>query len=215
MLKLKEVKDLINNGVYELLKTYGYEFKRTKNEFVTHTGECNFIYYLTFTNWSSHISITAYSFIRHIEIESTYGKLIGESWKDNWTVGGEICSIKHTPDGKKQINEDCTIRISNSNDIKTTMKTLEGYFLHISLPFFEKYHTIEKIDELYNEPPFDEMPVLVQRTLADQCMKGLIIAKIIKRKNYSQLVKTFDSLINSLDSKQSKEEYEKLKQKIG
>lgn len=56
------------------------------------------------------------------------------------------------------------------------------------------------IDKLYNEPPFENMPVLVQRTLADQCMKGLIIAKLIGRVNYNQLVITFDKLIMTLDN---------------
>lgn len=60
-------------------------------------------------------------------------------------------------------------------------------------------------------PPFDEMPVFVQRTLADRCMKGLIIAKLTNRGNYNDLVTTFDKLIKLQDTPGILEQYETTK----
>jgi hypothetical protein len=70
-------------------------------------------------------------------------------------------------------------------------------FFDIALPFYKKYSNLLVIDSLFNDPPYNEMPVLVQRTGGDRCMKGLIMAKLVERENYFELVKSFDDFIDN------------------
>ncbi len=192
---IKQLKDEINGRLYSYVNKLGFGFNKTNNEFIKSEDGYDLLFYLIYTKWTSCVTVTAYAYIRHKEVEKIYTKLIGGRWKANWTLGNEICKIKNSPDGRKEVNEDCTICIESNQDITNAIKVLQDFFNSIALPFYENYTKLSQIDLLYNEPPFEEMPVLVQRTLGDQCMKGLIVAKLIKRKNYDELVAIFDRLI--------------------
>lgn len=93
MLKLKVAKEAINNGLNEIVKNSGFQLRKSNSEFILSNLNADYIYYLIYTKWSSHISITPYAYIRNKTIEQIYGKIINEKRKSNWTLGSDISTI--------------------------------------------------------------------------------------------------------------------------
>lgn len=212
MLILRDIKDQINNGLMNVANEKGFKLLKSSSQFVKTIDGYEYIFYMIYTKWTNYFTLSTYAYIRCIEIEKLYSKLIGGNWKENWTLGNEICKIKNTPDGRKEINSDCVINVHDEKDVISAILRLNEYFLGVAMPFYEKYGNLKIIDKLFNEPPFDHIPVLVQRTLADQCMKGLIIAKFSQRKNYNELVSIFDRLIEIPENNSVRQEYELVKE---
>ena len=83
---------------------------------------------------------------------------------------------------KTQYNQKDRFKIFSLNDIdKIINKTLNLIYKY-GLNYIEKYSNIKSIDNLYNKNPFDYN--LNCSGLNTHCIIGLILAKLLKNKNY-------------------------------
>ncbi|MFT3676832.1 MAG: hypothetical protein QM781_13145 [Chitinophagaceae bacterium] len=213
MLNISSAKRIINEGLYNRLGIGEIKCFKSKNEFTLIEKENDKIFYLMYVKWGAFISISPYGYIRNKVIEKKYGDILGEDWSGNWTVGGNVGEIDSDIDGVQQARKFYHIDIETEADCLKAIDLLVSYY-NRCIPFFEKYSEITMLNRLVNESSADQIPVLVCGTLADKCMKGLIISGILGGKGLHSLVNSYDSVIQSLNDKNTTKRYLKVRKAI-
>jgi hypothetical protein len=140
-------------------------------------------------------------------LETIIGKL-----RYRKTIGQEIGRIYKSPDGRAVVNGDMTIWLRQNEDVESAIETLEWYYNDIAKPYFERYDTLDAIDDIINNPPFDHCPAHVGGNFDERCMKGLIVARLVDNPNYDQLVATYDEAIKETENSMSIENYHKVRE---
>ena len=64
----------------------------------------------------------------------------------------------------------------------------------LALEYIKRYSTIEAVDKLYNQPPFDEYNPNCS-SLTHRCFIGLIAAKLVNNPEYDHLKKVYSAII--------------------
>jgi len=205
----KEIKAEIGLQLSEKLRGNGFVYKKTNNEFVSSKIDCTFIFNMLLTAWSDHFSLDVRLYVSHKKVESIYENIIGKSHR--LTIGNTIDRIFKSPDGREITNGDMSILLIQEEDIEASVETLERYYNDIAKPYFEKYQSIEALDDIINNPPFDYSPADVGVSLDNRCMKGLIVARLIDSTKYEDLVATYDEAIKRTMNTTSIENYYKVR----
>ena len=118
----------------------------------------------------------------------------------------EIDRIYGSPDGRGG-NKDLSIWIYEDNQLDEAMRKLLSYYTDIALPYFNRYHSLQKIDDIINNPPFDHNPAHVGGAFDNRCMKGLIVAKMVGSPEFDKLVKVYDEEIKGTLDEESIQNY--------
>ena len=209
-LKAKQIKELIAFGLTDLFEKDGFVYKKTINQFEKKEDDYTSIFNILQTAWSNHISISIRLNISQKQIENIYEKIVGKSHK--LSIGNTIDRIYASPDGRKVVNGDLTINIYFDDDVEASVESLENYYNTIAKPYFEKYQTLNAIDDIMNHPPFEHNPAHVGGSFDKRCMKGLIVARLVNNPEYEALVNTYDEAIKRTMDKESIENYHKVRE---
>lgn len=163
------------------------------------------------TAWNLSYSLSIRLWISQKQIEDIYESIVGKS--HGLTFGEEhIERIYYSPDGREIVKGDgLGIWLVNDEDVYNSTETLKTYYYKIAKPYFNKFTTLEAIDDFINNPPFEYSPAYVGAFLDDRCMKGLIAAKLVNNPNFKQLVGIYDELIKETESEESINNYRKVK----
>ena len=162
------------------------------------------------TYWTNYYSLDIRLFINQKKIEDVYEPIVGKSYKQ--TLGAEIGVIYSSSDGRKVTNDSLHLLLEKDEDIPEVVNTLKKYYELIAKPYFEKYSTLEAIDDIMNNPPFEHNPAHVGGTFANRYMKGLIVAKLVDNLNYENLVSTYNEAIKRTMNEESIEAYHKVRE---
>lgn len=209
-IKAKEVKESIASGLMKVFLPDGFNYKKTNNQFEKIKGDYTSIFNLLITGWSNHFSIEVRLYISQKQIEKIYETIVGKSHK--LTLGNTINRIYASPDGREVVNGNLSVNLYFDEDIEAAVETLENYYNTIAKPYFEKYQDLKSIDDIMNNPPFENNPAHVGGIFADRCMKGLITARLVDNPNYEQLVMTYDEAIKGTMNTDSIEKYYKVRE---
>ncbi len=209
-LKAKQIKELIAFGLTDLFEKDGFVYKKTINQFEKKEDDYTSIFNILQTAWSNHISISIRLYISQKQIENIYEKIVGKSHK--LSIGNTIDTIYASPDGRKVVNGDLSINIYFDDDVEAAVESLENYYNTIAKPYFEKYQTLNAIDDILNNPPFEHSPANAGLGLDERCMKGLIVARLVDNPNYEKLVNTYDEAIKRTMNEESIGNYQKVKE---
>lgn len=206
----KNIKETISLQLGEKLIADGFVYKKTNNEFICKHGGFTYIFNLLQSSWSDHHSLDVRLYISQKDIEDIYEKIIGKSHK--LTIGNEIGRIFRSPDGREVINADLSILLVHDEDVMAAVETLEGYYKRIAKPYFDKYKSLDALDNIINNPPFEYCPAHVGGSFDNRCMKGLIVAKLVNNPEYENLVAIYDEAIKETMNTESIENYYKVRE---
>lgn len=209
-LKSNGLKEKIALGVSKELITGGFIYKKAKNEFILSRLGLSFIFNILQTAWSNHFTLSLRLYISHTPVEAVYKNILGHS--DGLTIGNTLERISKSPDGKQIVNGSMFITIYQELDIEPAIETLIHYYNEFAKPYYLRYQTLEALDDIINNPPFDYCPAHVGGGFADRCMKGLIVARLVKNLNYENLVQTYDEAIKETMNSESIENYYKVRE---
>src|ERR1700722_2850299 len=208
--KTKEIKELIAKRLGIALARDGFIYNKTLNEFRCVKGDYTYIFNLLQNSWSDHYSIDVRLALSQKEIESILENIIGKL-RHKYTFWRELGRIYKSPDGRQVVNCNLAIIILFYEDVYAAIETLERYYETIAKGYYEKYNSLEAIDDIMNNPPFDHSPAHVGGVLDNRCMKGLIVAKLIRNHNYDKLVEIYDEEIKRTMNTESMENYYKVR----
>lgn len=194
ILKAPEIKEKIAIPLIGKLSTDGFVYKKTTNEFVCRKGDYSYIFNLEQVAWTDSYSIDVNLYISQKQIEGILEKIIGKL-RHKITLGQEIGRIYKSPDGREVINGDLPIWLREDEDVEAAIESLKWYYSDIARPYFGRFNSLEEIDDIINNPPFNHCPAYVGGLFSNRCMKGLIVARLVDNPNYEQLVSIYDEAI--------------------
>jgi len=204
--KANEIKEKIAFELRDKLSKDGFIYNKTKNEFKCQKGDYTYIFNLLQTSWSDHHSVDVRLAISQKQIETILENIIGKL-RYKYTFWRDIARIYKSPDGRQIVNGNLAILLIQDADIEAGVDTLEGYYENIAKPYFERYNSLEAIDDILNNPPFQHSPAHVGGNFDDRCMKGLIAARLVGNPKYDELVAIYNEEIKGTMNSQSIENY--------
>ena len=208
--KSKDIIKRIASGISEIMDQSDFIYKKTKNEFIRNINKDYFSFNMGLYSFGNEYSLNIQLRISNNRIEDLLEKIIGKSHRI--TLGNTIERIAKSPDGRKIINGSMFITLIQEEDIDSAIETLERYFTTIAKPYFAKYRTLEAIDDILNNAPFEHCPADVGGNFDHRCMKGLIVSRLVDNPQHNHLVSTYDEAIKETMNTQSIENYYKVRE---
>jgi hypothetical protein len=190
-LKSQEIKDRISSELNLKFITEGFTYKKSSNDFKRSVGNYTYFFCIDQLAWSDHFSINVRIYISQKHIEDILEKILGKQ-RNRLTLGGNIATIKFSPDGRAIVNESLGIILLFEEDIDAATETLYQYYTDIAKPFFARYNRLEAIDDIINNEPYNHIPAHVSGNCDSRCMKGLIVAKLVNNPRYNELVAIYN-----------------------
>lgn len=209
--KANEIKEKIALQLEDRLAKDRFVYKKTKNEFKNQIGDYIYMFILEQVSWSDHYSIKVNLAISQNKIEAILEKIIGK-FRHQYTFWQDIARVYKSPDGRQVVNGNLAILLIQNEDIDAAVETLERYYENIAKPYFERYNSLEAIDNIMNNPPFEHCPADVGNGFDGRCMKGLIVARLVNNPKYDDLVAIYDEEIKGTMNAKSIENYYKVRE---
>jgi len=210
-LKASEVKEKLSVGIGKELLNKGFVYKKGDNEFRRQEKDFTYIFNIEQVTWSDSYSLHVRLYISEKKIESTLERIIGKL-RHKITLGQEIGRIYRRTDGKKVINGDLSIWLREDQDVEAAIESLSWYYRDIAVVYFNKYSSLEALDNIMNNPPFDHCPADVGGNFDDRCMKGLIVARLVNNPRYEELGAICDEAIKGTMNNESIDNYNKVRE---
>ena len=92
----------------------------------------------------------------------------------------------------------CEFPLASEYDVAPTSEALVNVFQEVALPYFERFSTLEAVDVELNESPLERT---VNRALPWlRCSTGIIVAKLVGRAGYHNLVETYRGVLAKVDA---------------
>lgn len=210
-MKSTEVKERVASGFGKLLKEDGFVYKKTKNLFLSQREEFDYFFIIEQLSWSDHFSINVHLAISQKKIENILEKIICNV-RDKYTFWQDIARIYKSPDHRQIINGNLVVLLFQDEDVEATVESLEGYYENIARPYFKRYESLEAIDDIMNNPPYEYCPADIGGGFDNRCMKGLIVARLVNNPNYNNLLNIYDEEIKGTMNEKSIENYYKVRE---
>jgi len=136
------------------------------------------------------VTIEPYIYIHNKPIEKIYARITTREIEyilDNITIGNKLADLLANPSGKYMVrNQSLNLFLYSENDINEIAQKLMGYFQEDVLPYFEKYATWKGLDDVFNNNlSYNTVHCLIE---PERSIRGLILAKLIGRKDLNELI---------------------------
>ncbi len=198
---MNKIKEYVISDVSKYLTEYNFEWQKSNQQFIQKNKEYDCIFYVVITFWNDYVSIEPFAYINWKKVENSYSKIIKVEGRAKYTIGGNSGIIKHGLennfiDNKKAIS----FTVSSVDEANTTIDHLKEIIDFLLESFYKKYNSLIEIDNLFNSPKNAALQGLIFGSYQDHCIKGLILAKLVKRDDYISLVIEYDKLIKKMES---------------
>lgn len=193
-LKTPEIKERIAQELTPKLTGEGFVYKKGNNEYKWIDGNFTFIFRIELVSWSDHYSINVQLEISQSQIEHIEKTILGKR-RQNVTIGADVGRVKLSPDGRKIVNGGLGIILSFEGDVDAAIESLLDYYKTIAKPYFIKYNSLLALDDIINNEPFEHCPAHVGGMFYERCIKGLIVAKLIRNPRYDELERIYNVAI--------------------
>jgi hypothetical protein len=189
MIKLKELTKVLTSGLQAEMDAHGFEFKRGHFQKTDLSKNIKYVFSVGALRWSYGFEVTPYVQITFGEVEKILIDLGVVDKNYSVTIGNETGNIATSKDGSVIGTKEERFVISEDKDIEKVIRELKRVFRQIALPYYEKYNTLQILDKILNDIP---LQVCVHAPfLPSKRMNGLVVAKLIKRSNYEELVSIY------------------------
>lgn len=198
-----KIKEIYLKSVNDFFENEGFKLKKSENSFEKNNGNgCLFKFKCLFHKRSYETAIEILINIIHSETEKIYRKVT--KFDTEGTIGNQLFTIINNPDGemKSHYKEKDVFTVSNEDEMIEAVKLTKKYFFEVANPYYLKYGSLESIDKILNED-IDKMSV--------HCVpwrfrgpKGIIVAKLVKRSNYDELVKVYSKKMEKTNPEDKK-----------
>jgi len=211
MKESKELKLAVFNCLCPELAKHGFSLKVAKSRFIRQRGEVTDIFQLVCLDGKPGYRIQPNTGVRIERVEEIFHQTSGfesKHQKDTATMGNSV-GIFLTGDSRS-----CEFLLVKESEVASVAEKIANVFRGFALPYFEQWGSLATIDTELNDKPGERTH---QRPLAwERCATGIIVAKLIGRSDYEQLVsfytdvmtqnskgfylKFFQALLKSLES---------------
>ena len=199
------LKKLLLVAVGDELSASGYQPKPAKHGFVRKQEAAVWIYQLVFLENGIGWRIQPSVGIRIERVEEIFHRTSGfeiKYQKDTLTIGGFIGSIRGGT------NRDCEFLLNKEEDIPQVADALIRILHDFAVPWFERFSSLPAIDAELNDKPSERTPNRVAPWL--RCATGSIVARLVDRPNYDELVAIYVDAMRSSDKGFYLERYQAL-----
>jgi hypothetical protein len=206
-----ELKAAIFADLSPELAKYDFSFKPAQDRFIRRRGQVTDLFQLVCLDGKPGLRIQPNVGVRIERIENIFHQTSGfepKYQKDTPTMGNSV-GIFLNGDSRS-----CEFLVESKSEAAPTAEKIAGVFREFALPYFERWGSLAAIDAELNDKPGERTH---QRALAwFRCSTGLIVAKLVGRPDYEQLVafytevmtkdnkgfylKRFQPLVKSLES---------------
>jgi hypothetical protein len=208
---MKELKDFLFKCLNEKLEPVGFKFSKAKQGFVKETDLGQLWFSFLFYKYAGvkGFEINPVMQIRFEQIEEIFHKESEFSNKDQKGTSTVGCSIENflAPSDNNSFRK----TISSENDITITCNFFYYLFQSIVVPFFNKYNSLESLNELINSHPKENLNLIHPIFRGS---KGLIIAHLLKDEDFEQLKKVYGAHYDSYYDGFYKPDFEKIVKRL-
>ncbi len=182
--KAKSLKVQMFEALDQSLSKEGFKLNASRGAFIRkRTPELSDIFQLVCPLGSPGWRVQPDVGVRIETIENIYHQIAGfekKYQKGTCTVGSSV-GIILAGDARR-----CEFGLATAADLPAVVQGVERVFHEFALPYFERYGSIEAIDELLNTDPLQPTP---HKILWDRYAIGLITAKLLGRANFEELAR--------------------------
>lgn len=210
---LKEVSDLLIQGISVRLLPHGFQFDGRKKYFKRETQEAVQIFDLMFTKKKDGIYVEPTIRIKIKSIEDIYHQVAMKDpsyFEGTKTLGNNLFKIQQYQEDGVEIDSDETksYLIETKKDIEILVDVISKNFEHYALPYFTRNSTVSSADQLLNS---NITEISVHNWLYPlRANLGIIAAKLNRNPKYDELVKVYEQELEGAETNY-REEFKKLK----
>ena len=185
MTDLQKLEERFSAEVNQSLAPHGYKFDEISKCF--EKSELDFTYQFEVTLYERHgqLTCTPEVGIRCDRVEEVFHRTSEFNSTDAMhtaTLGG---SIRLIADSSKY-----SIAIEGVRDVDAAVRTILRAFEDVAFPYFQRHCDLSVIDLALNQNPNEGSIHMINERF--RCSKGLIVAKLVGRKNYAEIRRIYD-----------------------
>jgi hypothetical protein len=188
--KATALKPLLFQCIRQYLSEEGFRSDAKRSIFVRRYEDITEIFYVTCTNAKPGHWVTPGVGLRFDAVEEIFHRTSGwdtKLQKNTNTVGTQVGVLI---DGK---GTSCRFLLESESEIASVTEKVVGVFRKFALPYFVQFGSLAAIDAELNDHPAERS---VNSSLAwFRCSRGLIVAKLMGRPDYEQLVTIYTDVI--------------------
>lgn len=172
----------------------GYRFSTVDDLFLQAEGDFTYQWQCRFTSGSYCVEVEPEMGIRSEIVERIFHQtstFLPKYQSGTSTIGSSLANIERA-DLKLY-----TSVIATDEDLQIAALKLLALFDDKALPFFRHYGNLQAIDHLLNDRPYEHTPLCAYGISRET--RGLIVARLVGRSNYSELEAYYRSRILKLN----------------
>jgi hypothetical protein len=176
------------------VRAHGFEARLTKDRFVRLRDGRTDIYQLVCLDGKPGWRIQPNVGVRIERVEEIFHQTSEFEPKyqgDTPTIGGSVGAITA---GNSRA---CEFLLESQSDVELVAGNISKLFDDFAIPYFEKFSSLAAIDAELNDRPTDRTPNRGATWL--RCSTGVIVAKLVGRPNYDDLVETYREVLRNSD----------------
>ncbi|RKZ45141.1 MAG: hypothetical protein DRR00_27045 [Candidatus Parabeggiatoa sp. nov. 3] len=183
-------------------QSQGFKWMKSRDGFVKREQINLFVYQLNFLEKSKGYRVEPVVGVRNELIENIFHKTSGFEEKYHKGTISVVESIKDPSTNKKGRYD-----LYEDRDVDDVVEKLKTLFYEYALAYFDKFSQIENIDQALN----DNFDAAKHGFIVGPCSKGLIVAKLVERKNYAELEAFYTERVQDIANGFYLPEFERLK----
>lgn len=191
---LGQLKAALFDSVQRSVKADGFVMKAAKDSFIRRQDGIADIFQLVCLDGKPGWRIQPNVAVRIDHVEDIFhqtSRFEPKYQNDTPTIGGAVGNIL-TGD-----NRGSEFFVESAEDIPKATEGLVRVFHDFALPYFQKFGSLHAIDAELNDNPTTRTPHRVAPWL--RCSTGLIVAKLVGRPNYDELVQIYSGIMTNTD----------------
>lgn len=167
------------------LQPFGFDYDSESEWFSRSHGHFDDIFELCLSACSGSLKITPVALVQVKPVQWFYNRSYQrgtEAARQSGAIGVELKALL-------DVSNEIEWYIHTERDIPCAVAEVAAVFREHVIPFFQRYSTIEAIDEALNSKPRKECLVSIYPARAAE---GLIIAKLLGRPDFDKLAKFYE-----------------------
>ncbi len=169
---MKNIKEKFFEKLAELLKSDGFEYRKSNQDYVKKEGTKRFSFHISIIQHKNDFDVTADVAIRFDDIENlrnSENKMISEKEKkETYTIGVELGNLKGVGQHR------WTFR--NFEDIPKNVEDINEWFIEIAKPFFQRFKELDEVYRVFKNDikeanlicPFSDQRKLILRIIENE-----------------------------------------------
>lgn len=194
MATMNTLKKAVVDALEPRLRERGFSLRKSKTWFVRRRGDATDKFQLVCLDAKPGLRLQPNVGMRIESVENIFHRTSRwepEYQKDTPTLGAPIGALRGGT------NSSCDILVEELADVPRAVVELERLFREVALPYYERFSDLCEIDRVLNDEPNARTPHRGMNWL--RCATGLIVARLVGRPNYDELVAVYRKTLETTD----------------